>query len=82
MHTDVGVLTVAPLSTVPGLQSLGLDADGRWRWHDLEPNPGLVVVFAGEVLHRLTDAAIRPLFHRILRPTVERVSVPFFQRPP
>ena len=54
-HIDVGLLTLAPLTAVAGLQALLQEReneDGRpnWRWFDLEPSaPGTVVVFGGEV---------------------------------
>ena len=78
----MGVLTLAPLSSTPGLQSLGLQPNGEWRWYDLEGERthGLVAVFAGEVLARLIG--LRPLIHRVVRQPVERISMPYFQRTP
>merc|ERR1711937_725934 len=75
-------LTIAPLSSTRGLQSLSLDDDRHWRWHDLEPNAGFAVVFAGEGLARMANNTIRPLLHRVVHQSSERISSPYFQRPP
>lgn len=61
--------------------ALNRNADGRY---ELEPAraPGLIVVFAGDIFTRLTAGAVLPIFHRVVHDPKERISFPFFQRPP
>lgn len=58
-HTDYGVITLQE-STTPGLQA--------WigeRWRSLHPPPGCALVFAGDMLERLTNGSVKALKHRV-----------------
>lgn len=58
-HTDYGVITLQQ-STMSGLEALI-----RGLWQPLQPPPGCALVFAGDMLERLTNASIPALRHRV-----------------
>ncbi|KAL1521463.1 hypothetical protein AB1Y20_021125 [Prymnesium parvum] len=83
-HHDVGLLTIIPRSTSPGLQiQPEKDARGSWRaeWLDVERwmADDEAILFGGMTLARLTG--IPALFHRVDVGGRVRISAPFFQRP-
>lgn len=58
-HTDYGVVTLQQ-SNAPGLEA---ELNGGWR--HLEPPEGCVLVFAGDMLERLTNGRVKALKHRV-----------------
>lgn len=59
-HTDYGAITLQQ-STAPGLE-----AEVHGRWFALQPPEGCALVFAGDMLERLTNGTVRALKHRVL----------------
>jgi len=95
-HTDTSFLTVAPASSVPGLEVWNRQTRS-WVLVEAEDMPGLqaqkgphlnVVVFVGEFLQVLTKTHFRALVHRVRAPSIKgsgsgsvsRVSCPFIIR--
>ncbi|CAK4080089.1 unnamed protein product [Aphanomyces euteiches] len=83
-HADLGLVTVSPCATVPGLQMWNLD---RMAWTDVECDATELhfSVFAGETLGVITNGLIRAPLHRVPATVVEdetkrRMSMPFFLR--
>ncbi|CAK0857870.1 unnamed protein product [Prorocentrum cordatum] len=58
-HTDYGVVTVQQ-STAGGLEGFI-----HGEWHPLQPPEGCALVFAGDMLERLTSGRVRALRHRV-----------------
>ncbi|KAL3674498.1 hypothetical protein V7S43_000446 [Phytophthora oleae] len=84
VHADLGLVTVSPLATVPGLQMWNLE---RMTWSDVEENASAIhfSVFAGETLGLLTHGVISAPLHRVPPICVEaeaerRMSMPYFLR--
>ncbi|CAE7615951.1 unnamed protein product [Symbiodinium natans] len=75
-HTDYGVVTFQQ-STAAGLQ--GQLPDGRWV--PLHPPASGGILFAGDMLERMTNGQVRALVHRVcLEPTSARSSTPIAVR--
>lgn len=71
VHTDIGLLTIIPVTTVPQLQMLHPD---NFEWIDAEPlstTKNEVIVFCGEMMERLTMYYYRAVMHRVNPPPVE-----------
>ncbi|ETK74636.1 hypothetical protein L915_18609 [Phytophthora nicotianae] len=84
VHADLGLVTVSPVATVPGLQMWNLE---RMNWADVEENATALhfSVFAGETLGLLTHGVISAPLHRVPPICVEieaeiRMSMPYFLR--
>ncbi|OWZ16636.1 hypothetical protein PHMEG_0009550 [Phytophthora megakarya] len=84
VHADLGLVTVSPLATVPGLQMWNLE---RMSWIDVEESATSLhfSVFAGETLGFLTHGVISAPLHRVPPVCVEdeaerRMSMPYFLR--
>eukprot|EP00644_Phytophthora_capsici_P006165 jgi/Phyca11/549324/estExt2_Genewise1Plus.C_PHYCAscaffold_320086 len=84
VHADLGLVTVSPLATVPGLQMWNLE---RMAWFDVEESASAIhfSVFAGETLGFLTHGVISAPLHRVPPICVEaeterRMSMPYFLR--
>ncbi|GMF14942.1 unnamed protein product [Phytophthora lilii] len=84
VHADLGLVTVSPLATVPGLQMWNLE---RMLWADVEESASSLhfSVFAGETLGLLTHGVISAPLHRVPPICVEaeaerRMSMPYFLR--
>lgn len=58
-HTDYGIATLQ-YSDAPGLQAF-IDS----RWFPITPPPGFSLLFAGDMLERLTNGKIKALLHRV-----------------
>ncbi|CAE8585141.1 unnamed protein product [Polarella glacialis] len=58
-HTDYGLVSLQ-LSNSPGLEAL---IDGSW--HLCEPPQGFSLLFAGDMLERLSNGRIKALVHRV-----------------
>ncbi|RLN69352.1 hypothetical protein BBJ29_000221 [Phytophthora kernoviae] len=84
VHADLGLVTVSPLASVPGLQIWNLE---RMLWADVEENATALdfSVFAGETLGLLTHGVISAPLHRVPPICVageakRRMSMPYFLR--
>jgi hypothetical protein len=84
VHADLGLVTVSPVATVPGLQMWNLE---RMLWADVEENVTALhfSVFAGETLGVLTNGGITAPLHRVPGIVVDseaerRMSMPYFLR--
>lgn len=67
-HTDYGIVTFQQ-STGPGLEA---EIDGAW-W-SVEPEDGCMLVFAGDMLERLTNGRVKALKHRVRLPEKHKAS--------
>ncbi|RHY26683.1 hypothetical protein DYB32_007371 [Aphanomyces invadans] len=83
-HADLGLVTVSPCATLPGLQMWNLD---RMLWTDVESDASTLhfSVFAGETLGYITNGLIQAPLHRVPATVVEdeatrRMSMPYFLR--
>ncbi|KDO30905.1 hypothetical protein SPRG_04808 [Saprolegnia parasitica CBS 223.65] len=83
-HADLGLVTVSPCATVPGLQMWNLD---RMLWTDVEADADVIhfSVFAGETLAYITNGLISAPLHRVPATVVDdelsrRMSMPYFLR--
>ncbi|TYZ64495.1 hypothetical protein PybrP1_000135 [[Pythium] brassicae (nom. inval.)] len=84
VHADLGLVTVSPVATVPGLQMWNFD---RMAWSDVEEDAQAIhfSVFAGETLGFLTNGLICAPLHRVPAVVVadessRRMSMPYFLR--
>lgn len=81
IHVDIGLLTLIPLASTPGLQAID---KARRVWVDLERDvrPRDLLVFPSDAFRVLTGGYIGGTVHRVMRhPSRERYSVPFILRP-
>uniref|UniRef100_A0A7S2RRG0 Isopenicillin N synthase-like Fe(2+) 2OG dioxygenase domain-containing protein n=1 Tax=Mucochytrium quahogii TaxID=96639 RepID=A0A7S2RRG0_9STRA len=88
IHADLGLLTIAPRATVPGLHVFD-SIKSRWENLDHQLDENQVCIFAGETLAKITNGAIRPTLHAVFEDGNSanlpanremRMSMPFFQR--
>ncbi|GAB9471660.1 Wd domain-containing protein [Globisporangium polare] len=84
VHADLGLVTVSPVATVPGLQMWNLE---RMSWSDVEQDAKAIhfSVFAGETLGFLSNGLIKAPLHRVPAICVNseaerRMSMPYFLR--
>jgi len=81
-HHDMGLLTIIPKGTSPGLQ-IQLEQSNSWRarWIGVEElmADDEAILFGGMTLARLTN--IPALFHRVDVHGRSRISAPYFHRP-
>lgn len=82
-HEDIDLLTVLPAATTSGLQALDLQGN----WHTVAPDPGMLVINAGDMLQMCTQGYYRSTTHRVVNPTTlgianqSRYSMPLFCHP-
>jgi isopenicillin N synthase-like dioxygenase len=76
-HVDSGILTLLLQDNTGGLQAMS--ADGEWR--DIAPIPNTLVMNLGALLQTLTAGEVKATKHRVIAPTHERYSMPFFFEP-
>jgi len=67
-HTDYGVITLQQSSAA------GLEAQIKGEWKALQPPDGCHVVFAGDMMERLTNGQVRALRHRVCLPELQTTS--------
>jgi isopenicillin N synthase-like dioxygenase len=81
-HEDIDLLTVLPTSTTTGLQV----KDTHGNWHNVESDPGTMVVNAGDMLQMCSGNYYRSTTHQVINPKGEdrmkpRLSMPLFLHP-
>jgi isopenicillin N synthase-like dioxygenase len=81
-HEDINLITLLPAATAPGLQVL----DNRGRWHDVECDPGNIVVNSGDMLKMASGGYFGSTTHQVVNPSgIEagkaRYSMPLFLHP-
>jgi isopenicillin N synthase-like dioxygenase len=81
-HEDINLITLLPAATAPGLQVKDLQGN----WHDVECNPGDIVINAGDMLQEATGGHYISTTHRVMNPSGPsaknpRYSMPLFIHP-
>jgi isopenicillin N synthase-like dioxygenase len=81
-HEDIDLLTLLPAATATGLQV----KDSQGRWHDVESDPGTIVINAGDMLQMCSNHYYRSTTHQVVNPVDEnatkpRLSMPLFLHP-
>ena len=76
-HCDLGLLTIAPRASVPGLV---IHEPLRNEWIAIEEDMGAdeAILFAGSTLSELGGPAALP--HKVIRASGHRLSAPYFCR--
>eukprot|EP01114_Cavostelium_apophysatum_P012446 TRINITY_DN2788_c0_g1_i2.p1 TRINITY_DN2788_c0_g1~~TRINITY_DN2788_c0_g1_i2.p1 ORF type:complete len:446 (+),score=107.17 TRINITY_DN2788_c0_g1_i2:245-1582(+) len=77
VHTDGGLITLLPRSTVPGIELLH-KSQNSWIPIEKFTKDDNVLVFEGTMLEYITKGCITAAIHRVVRePSLERYSIPF-----
>jgi isopenicillin N synthase-like dioxygenase len=80
-HEDINLVTLLCEATGSGLELLRTDGS----WLPVEARPGQIVVDAGDMLSRVTNAVVPAATHRVVNPPAganrDRYSMPFFVHP-
>jgi isopenicillin N synthase-like dioxygenase len=63
-HEDIGLFTLLPIATQPGLQVL----DKQGNWHNVACEPTTIVINAGDMLQHTSDHYFRSTTHRVVTP--------------
>src|SRR5690606_35676670 len=61
-HEDINMITLLPAATNPGLQV----RDVTGRWHEVETEPGSIVVNVGDMLSEATGGYLPSTTHRVV----------------
>lgn len=80
-HEDINLITLLPVATAPGLQV----KDVQGNWHDVEADPGSIVVNVGDMLSEATKGVLPSTTHRVVADKAarsqSRYSMPLFLHP-
>lgn len=81
-HEDINLITLLPAATQAGLQVKDLNGN----WHQVECNPGTIVINAGDMLKEASGGYFPSTTHRVMNPFGEearkpRYSMPLFVHP-
>ncbi len=81
-HEDINLITLLVAGTEPGLQVLDLNGS----WHDVECDPGTIVVNTGDMLQMVSDRYFPSTTHQVINPggaisNGPRYSMPLFLHP-
>jgi len=81
-HEDINLITLLVAATAPGLQV----KDMQGNWHNVECDPGTIVVNTGDMLQMCSNNFYRSTTHRVVNPEGEaaklpRLSMPLFLHP-
>ncbi len=76
-HEDINLITLLPAATAPGLQVKDLQGN----WHDVECNPGDIVINAGDMLQEATGGHYISTTHRVMNPGVPESRLPRYSMP-
>ena len=78
-HDDLGLITLAPAATVPGLQ---VWTDEQWFDAEIDMGNDELLVFAGSMMQHASGGQLSALTHRVnFSSTSHRFTAPFFFRP-
>lgn len=79
-HEDINLITLLPAATQPGLQVKDIEGN----WHEVECDPGSIIVNAGDMLQEYSKGEFKSTTHRVVNPdgpNVSRYSMPLFIHP-
>lgn len=80
-HEDINLITLLPTASTAGLQVKDL----KGNWHDTFPEPGTLIINAGDMLQLLTNHYYISTTHQVVNPAnsanVSRISMPLFVHP-
>jgi isopenicillin N synthase-like dioxygenase len=80
-HEDINMITLLPAATNPGLQVR--DVNGNW--HDVEADPGSIIVNVGDMLSEAVGGYLPSTTHRVVADHIarneSRYSMPLFLHP-
>lgn len=81
-HEDINLITLLPCASAPGLQVRDLEGN----WHEVECDPGSIIVNSGDMLDLATGGFFPSTSHRVVNPigptaNVSRYSIPLFLHP-
>lgn len=76
-HADLGLLTIAPRASVPGLM-VQVQSTGEWLPIEERMEEDEVILFAGSTLTELSG--LPALLHKVVRQGCMRISAPYFFR--
>ena len=81
-HEDINLITVLCAGTQPGLQAKDLHGN----WHDVQCDPGMIVVNSGDMLKMCSNEYYPSTTHRVVNPSdaipnESRLSLPLFLHP-
>ncbi len=81
-HEDIDLLSILPAATTTGLQV----KDRQGNWHDVESDPGTMIINAGDMLQMCSNGYYRSTTHQVINPVGEerhtpRLSMPLFLQP-
>lgn len=81
-HEDINLITLLVAATAPGLQVK--DTEGNW--HEVQCDPGTIVVNSGDMLQMCSKNFYRSTTHRVINPVgpaakQPRLSMPLFLHP-
>lgn len=81
-HEDINLITLLVAATAPGLQV----KDTKGNWHEVQCDPGTIVVNSGDMLQMCSKNFYRSTTHRVTNPTgpaakEPRLSMPLFLHP-
>lgn len=81
-HEDINLITLLPAATAPGLEVRDINGN----WHEVECDPGALIVNAGDMLQLATGGYYKSTTHRVVNPTgsealKSRYSMPLFIHP-
>ncbi len=79
-HEDINIITILPVANEPGLQVYSKEDK---QWHDVDCEPGTIVINIGDMLQEMTNFEYISTSHRVLKPTGaaakrDRMSMPTF----
>ncbi len=76
-HEDIDLLTIVPAATPRDLQVKDLQG----KWHDVETDPGAIIINIGSMLQIYSNDYYRAPTHRVINPIGEDRSIPRFFMP-
>ena len=76
-HEDINLITVLIAATAPGLQVL----DSRGNWHDVQCDPGTLVINSGDMLKMATGGFYGSTTHRVVNPSGPAAHQPRYSMP-
>jgi isopenicillin N synthase-like dioxygenase len=75
IHQDLGLLTLAPRSTLPALEIYNYNGTGEWLDVETSMGPDDVIIMVGETLSLLSNNLFLPASHRVRQSASSRLSL-------